>query len=66
MVAGPWVSICFGSGTQQHIMTITTLGIAEDQLAPTPPHNHRHPRAAHLSCFYHESSVYGYSGYAQF
>ena len=56
MFTGLWLRICFGFGSQQQTVTITTPGIADIQFAPTPMLDAQHRYASSLSFSHHGSS----------
>ena len=51
MFTGLWLRICFGFGSQQQTVTITTPGIADIQFASTPTLDAQHPYVSPLILF---------------
>ena len=49
MFPGLWLRICFGFGSQQQTITITTPGRTDVQFVPTPSQDYRHSCATFLS-----------------
>jgi len=56
MFTGLWLRICFGFGSQQQTVTITTPGVADIQFASTPTLDIQHRYASFLSFSHHGSS----------